>query len=324
MTSPQTLSSLAGPADRAGIFDELSKREIRRAILSAVSIPGYQVPFGSREMPVARGWGSGGLQVTLALVGEDSRLKVIDQGEDAGVNASNLRRLVVDHVGCEEETDTRAADVIQSRHRIPEQPLGEGQVLVLQVPGAEPLAGIVPEMDEQRRMHAEADYAKMWVRLYEDVVHNGLITLSAGYPVLVEGRYIMTPSPIPRWDVPKLDGSEALTVLSAGREKRIFAVPPHTRVVPLTFEDRPFEVEHTPGAACRLCGSSDTYIVQEPARDGGFSTWVCSDTDFCRRRRTGDAPAPAEPAADTPAPDATGSVPAPAADVTAPKEVSLS
>lgn len=293
MTTSQTLAALAGPAEPPGIFDELSKREIRRAVLSAVAVPGYQVPFGSREMPVARGWGSGGLQVTLALVGRDSRLKVIDQGEDAGVNASNLRRLVVDHVGCAEETDTRAADVIQSRHRIPEEPLREGQVLVLQVPGAEPLAGIVPEMDEQRRMHAEADYAKMWVRLYEDVVHNGLVTMAAGYPVMVEGRYIMTPSPIPRWDVPKLDGSDALTVLSAGREKRIFAVPPHTHVVPLTFEDRPFEVERTPGASCRLCGSSDTYIVQEPAADGAFTTWVCSDTDFCGRRRTGDAPAPA-------------------------------
>jgi alpha-D-ribose 1-methylphosphonate 5-phosphate C-P lyase len=291
MTTQRTLDTLAGPAERPGIFDELSKREIRRAILTAVAVPGYQVPFGSREMPVARGWGSGGLQVTLALVGEDSRLKVIDQGEDAGVNASNLRRLVVSHVGCREETDTRAADVVQSRHRIPEEPLREGQVLVLQVPGAEPLAGIVPEMPEQRRMHAEADYAKMWVRLYEDVVHNGLITTAAGYPVMVEGRYIMTPSPIPRWDVPKLNGSEALTVLSAGREKRIFAVPPHTHVVPLTFEDRPFEVEYTPGASCRLCGSSDTYIVQEPGGDGAFSTWVCSDTDFCRRRRAGDAPA---------------------------------
>ncbi|WP_052488405.1 alpha-D-ribose 1-methylphosphonate 5-phosphate C-P-lyase PhnJ [Streptomyces sp. 150FB] len=286
-----TLHSLAGPADRPGIFDELSRREIRRAVLSGIAIPGYQVPFGSREMPVARGWGSGGLQATLALVGEDTRLKVIDQGEDAGVNASNLRRLVVNHVGCEEESDTRAADVIQSRHRIPEQPLREGQVLVLQVPGAEPLAGIVPEMHEQRRMHAEADYSKMWVRLYEDVVRNGLITTGAGYPVMVEGRYIMTPSPIPRWDVPKLNNSDAVTILSAGREKRIFAVPPHTHVEPLTFEDRPFEVEFTPGAACRLCRSQDTYIVQEPARDGGFTTWVCSDTDFCRRRRTGEAPA---------------------------------
>jgi alpha-D-ribose 1-methylphosphonate 5-phosphate C-P lyase len=291
MTTAQTLRALGGPQERPGIFDELSKREVRRAMLSAVAIPGYQVPFGSREMPVARGWGSGGLQATLALTGPPTKLKVIDQGEDAGLNATNMRRLVAKHVGCIEETDTREADVIQSRHRIPEQPLAEGQILVLQVPTVDPLSGIVQEMRERRRMHAEADYAKMWVRLYEDVVHNGLISISAGYPVLVEGRYVMTPSPIPRWDVPKLNDSDALTILSAGREKRIFAVPPHSRVEPLTFEDRPFEVERTPGAACRLCRTvQEAYLVEEPCVDGTPSTWVCSDSDHRRRCLAGDPP----------------------------------
>jgi len=32
-------------------LDERTKRMIRRALLKAVAIPGYQVPFGSREMP---------------------------------------------------------------------------------------------------------------------------------------------------------------------------------------------------------------------------------------------------------------------------------
>ena len=41
-------------------LDEGSKREIRRSILKAVAIPGYQVPFGSRELPIGRGWGTGG------------------------------------------------------------------------------------------------------------------------------------------------------------------------------------------------------------------------------------------------------------------------
>ncbi|HWR91493.1 MAG TPA: alpha-D-ribose 1-methylphosphonate 5-phosphate C-P-lyase PhnJ, partial [Desulfobacterales bacterium] len=36
-------------------------------MLKAVAIPGCQVPFGSREMPIARGWGTGGLQLTLSL-----------------------------------------------------------------------------------------------------------------------------------------------------------------------------------------------------------------------------------------------------------------
>ena len=40
-------------------FDEASKREIRRAIIKGVSIPGHQIPFASREMPIGRGWGAG-------------------------------------------------------------------------------------------------------------------------------------------------------------------------------------------------------------------------------------------------------------------------
>ena len=43
-------------------LDEGSKREIRRSVLKAVAIPGYQVPFGSRELPIGRGWGTGGIQ----------------------------------------------------------------------------------------------------------------------------------------------------------------------------------------------------------------------------------------------------------------------
>lgn len=37
-------------------LDEQTKRMIRRAILKAVAIPGYQVPFGGREMPMPYGW----------------------------------------------------------------------------------------------------------------------------------------------------------------------------------------------------------------------------------------------------------------------------
>ena len=33
-------------------LDEQTKRMIRRAILKAVAVPGYQVPFGGREMPL--------------------------------------------------------------------------------------------------------------------------------------------------------------------------------------------------------------------------------------------------------------------------------
>ena len=89
---------LAGPAPSGGynyaFLDEVTKRAIRRAILKAVAVPGYQVPFGSRELPIARGWGTGGLQLTLSLIGPGDVVKVIDQGADDSVNAVNIRRLV--------------------------------------------------------------------------------------------------------------------------------------------------------------------------------------------------------------------------------------
>ncbi|MEM8723876.1 MAG: alpha-D-ribose 1-methylphosphonate 5-phosphate C-P-lyase PhnJ, partial [Cyanobacteria bacterium P01_G01_bin.39] len=34
-------------------LDEQTKRSIRRAILKAVAIPGHQIPFASREMPMS-------------------------------------------------------------------------------------------------------------------------------------------------------------------------------------------------------------------------------------------------------------------------------
>ncbi len=291
-TVGELLAGSARPAEDRGILDEGAKREIRRAALSAVCVPGYQVPFGSREMPVARGWGSGGLQVTLAVVGAADTVKVIDQGDDDGVNATNLRRLITGSVGCAETTDSREASVVQTRHRVPEQPLAADDVLVLQVPVPEPLRGVQKSVAECARMHAEADYSSIWVSLYEDLVHNGVISRSTGYPVLVDGRYVMATTPIPRWDVPRLHRSTHLSLFGAGREKRIYAVPPYTDVVPLTFDDVPFEVEGARGARCARCGSVDTFLVEH-----GSARFGCSDTEWCDRVRAGDADAEAHRAA---------------------------
>src|SRR5208337_3110466 len=71
-------------------LDENTKREIRRAVLKAIAVPGYQVPFASRELPIFFGWGTGGLQITLSIIGKNSILKIIDQGDDDSVNAVNL------------------------------------------------------------------------------------------------------------------------------------------------------------------------------------------------------------------------------------------
>ncbi len=149
-------------------------------------------------------------------------MKVIDQGDDAGVNANNLRRMIAATTGCAESVDTREATVVQTRHRVPEEALGPGKVLVFQVPVAELLRKVQKSVAECERMHAEDDYAVMWVSLYEDIVRNGMVTETTGYPVLVAGRYVMTTSPIPRWDVPRLHHSEHINLYGAGREKRIY------------------------------------------------------------------------------------------------------
>ncbi|WP_029088050.1 alpha-D-ribose 1-methylphosphonate 5-phosphate C-P-lyase PhnJ [Brevibacterium album] len=273
-------------ASRPTVLDEQAIREIRRAVLSGVCVPGFQVPFGSREVPVARGWGSGGLQATLSLAAEADTVKVIDQGDEEGVNAVNLRRLIQGSTGCATSADTREATIVQSRHRIPEDRLRRDQVLVLQVPQSEPLRGVEKSVLECNRMHAEADYSRIWVSMYEDLVTGGVVNQGAGYPVMVNGRYLMAPSPIPRWDIPRLDGAEHLTILSHGRDKKIYAVPPHTPVEPVTFDDVPYEVEHTAGSFCGLCGSADTFLVQTSA--GGF---LCSDVEWCARVRAGDVDA---------------------------------
>jgi alpha-D-ribose 1-methylphosphonate 5-phosphate C-P lyase len=107
--------------------------------LKAIAIPGYQVPFASREMPMPYGWGTGGVQVTAAILGIDDTLKVIDQGSDDTTNAISIRKFFEKTAGVKTTTVTSDATVIQTRHRIPETALNDSQVLVYQVPIPEPL-----------------------------------------------------------------------------------------------------------------------------------------------------------------------------------------
>jgi alpha-D-ribose 1-methylphosphonate 5-phosphate C-P lyase len=266
-------------------LDEGAKREIRRRLLKAVSVPGCQVPFGSREMPIARGWGTGGLQLTLALIGPYDTLKVIDQGADDSVNAVNIKKFVVRVTGVPVTNDTRAATLIQTRHRIPEEPLQPHQLLIFQVPIPEPLRLVEPSERETRRMHAEGDYSRMWLYLYEDIVKYKEITVAARYPVLVNRRHLMDPSPIPRWDVAKLNQGKSLFLFCAGREKRIYAVPPHTEVQPLSFEDFTFRVEEFGEVRCDRCGSQGIYLDEVMDDGTGRRTYSCSDTAFCEKAR---------------------------------------
>ncbi len=235
-------------------LDEGTKRMVRRALLKAVAIPGYQVPFASREMPMPYGWGTGGIQVTASIIGRDDVLK--------------------------------EASIIQTRHRIPEQPLREDQIMVYQVPMPEPLRWLEPSEKETRTLHALEEYGIMSIKLYEDIMRHGDIATGFDYPVKVNGRYIMSPSPIPRFDNPKMHQCPALQLFGAGREKRIYAIPPYTDVVSLDFEDYPFTPQSW-DQCCAICGATDTYLDEIVMDDAGTRMFVCSDTDNCARRVAG-------------------------------------
>ncbi|SMC23644.1 carbon-phosphorous lyase [Desulfacinum hydrothermale DSM 13146] len=272
------------PGYNFAFLDEVTKRMIRRTLLKAVAIPGHQIPFASREMPLPYGWGTGGIQITASIIGPDDVLKVIDQGADDTTNAVSIRSFFRKTAGVATTTRTGEATVIQTRHRIPEQPLREDQILVYQVPIPEPLRFIEPREEECGKVHAWADYGIMYVKLYEDVARTGRIATTFDYPVVVNGRYVMSPSPIPKFDTPKMHRMPALQLFGAGREKRIYAVPPYTDVKPLDFEDVPFEIERW-SRCCALCGATEHYLDEIVTDDVGGRRFVCSDSDACAQRR---------------------------------------
>ncbi len=265
-----------------GYLDEQTKRVVRRALLKGVAIPGFQVPFASREVPMPRGWGTGGVQVTASVIGPADTLKVIDQGADDTTNAVSIRAFFEKVAGASSTTRTDEATIIQTRHRIPESALTENQIMVYQVPIPEPLRFLEPRETETRRLHALEEYGLMYVKLYEDIARYGHIAKTYDYPVLVHGRYVMAPSPIPSFDNPKMHQSPALQLFGAGREKRIYAIPPYTDVESLGFEDFPFEPQRFE-QPCEICESVDVYLDEVLIDDQGGVMFVCSDTDHCER-----------------------------------------
>ena len=133
------------------------------------------------------------------------------------------------------------------------------------MPIPEPLRFLEPRETETRKMHALEEYGLMHVKLYEDIARHGRIATTYAYPVKVEGRYVMDPSPTPKFDNPKMHMSPALQLFGAGREKRIYAMPPFTEVVSLDFEDHPFEVQ-TFDQPCALCAAENVYLDEVDPR----------------------------------------------------------
>lgn len=285
--SPQKLAPHNSETEAGFNFaylDEQTKRSIRRTILKAVAIPGHQIPFSSREMPMSYGWGTGGIQLTASVIGQADVLKVIDQGADDTTNAVNIRRFFAKVCSVKTTEKTSEATLIQTRHRIPETPLQDGQIMIYQVPIPEPLRWLEASEVETRKMHALEDYGSMYVKLYEDITKFGYISTAYDYPVQVNHRYLMSPSPIPRFDNPKMNQSPALQLFGAGREKRIYAIPPYTTVKSLDFEDHPFTLEKW-DKNCEFCGSTSSYLDEVVIDDQGGRMWICSDTDYCQQRQ---------------------------------------
>lgn len=275
----------AQPPYNFAYLDEQTKRMIRRALLKGVAIPGYQVPFGGREMPMPYGWGTGGVMLSASILGPQDTFKVIDQGADDTTNAVSIRQFFEKVCDIKTTQHTQQATVIQTRHRIPEQPLEAGQILVFQVPIPEPLRFIEPRESETKKMHALQEYGSMQVKLYEDIVQFGYIATSYAYPVKVNNRYLMDPSPIPKFDNPKLHQSKALMVFGAGREKRIYCIPPYTDVKSLDFEDHPFSVQSW-DEPCNICGCTESFLDEVLIDDQGQRIFICSDTDFCQSQQS--------------------------------------
>ena len=273
------------PAYNFAYLDEQTKRMIRRAILKAIAIPGYQVPFASREMPMPYGWGTGGVQVTAAILGPDDVLKVIDQGSDDTTNAISIRKFFGKTAGVATTTATADATVIQTRHRIPEAPLHAGQVLVYQVPIPEPLRFLEPRETETRRMHALGEYGLMHVKLYEDIARFGHIATSYAYPVKVECA--LCDGPVADAEIRQSEDGQlpgAATVRRGPRKAHLRDPAAHRRwyrSISRIIRSTRYRFD----APCALCGAGDSYLDEIVTDDKGGRMFVCSDTDYCESRQ---------------------------------------
>ena len=85
-----------------------------------------------------------------------------------------------------------------------------------------------------------------------------------------------------------MNNMPALQLFGAGREKRIYAIPPYTEVKSLDFDDYPFELPEW-DTACALCGAEDTFLDEVIFDDAVYRMFVCSDTDHCAKRQKAQA-----------------------------------
>ena len=81
-----------------------------------------------------------------------------------------------------------------------------------------------------------------------------------------------------------MNNMPALQLFGAGREKRIYAIPPYTEVVSLDFEDYPFTIQKWE-EPCALCGETESFLDEVILDDAGGRMFVCSDSHYCKSRQ---------------------------------------
>ncbi len=69
-------------------------------------------------------------------------------------------------------------------------------------------------------MHGEADYSRLWVKLYEDIVQFDEITISHRYPTRINGHYVIDPEPDPALGRAEAAPGRALTCSAPGARRR--------------------------------------------------------------------------------------------------------
>lgn len=81
----------------------------------------------------------------------------------------------------------------------------------------------------------------------------------------------------------------ALQLFGAGREKRIYAVPPYTRVESLDFDDHPFTVQEWDEPRA-ICGSKHSYLMKWCWTTRANGCLSAPDTDYCRQQSEANEP----------------------------------
>ena len=255
-------------------------------------------------MPLPYGWGTGGIQLTASA---NRSGRTCSRSSTKGQRRHHQRGLhqevfPADHRGARLPRRTGEATLIQTRHRIPETPLRtEDQTIIL--PGAHPrapaLAG-APGDGDTRSSTPCPSTELMYVKLYEDITRHGRIATGFDYPAMVADRYLMSPSPIPKFDNPKLDNEPLPSCFSGpgGKSGSTRYRPLHQGQEPGLRGPSLYQVETWDRQKCALCGSADILFGRDHhrrLRAGGCSSArtriYClgpppGDRENARRRQT--------------------------------------